>query len=643
MEEKIEDYKNLTKCTGFIVIILEKTILIINDKLLGLSSELISFVNSNNVIGLKKKHLIWLELVKNYTNLCTAFNNLNSFNYNINYNRKLVIHKTAEKNKTVDKIDKKIKSIEESCNKFIEYTKTALSSLNYLSKNLDITKVNLGNKVESLNDIYQVIDKAITNFDKKFFPKVKQINKELLSENTKTGSYEQLEFLNSLTDNVKGYLTENNLNSNNYQIVGGLDDYNSNVVVGGFCIDEYIRSLYIKYELIKKDLTEFSNLESNQLDYNKLQDYYNNIIVKLQPYLELLNLNNNDLLLHIVNNSGCLTNIFNQLNTMVKVEIPKLLQYHINRFNEVNKLSIKLLEQDNETELNIVYKDSNGDLNESIHVTTDLLTCNHNNNYTCNYKTITSKVLNTITNIFNLINIADVKRILKEVKTIFKNYSEIKNVEQTNIAINDVSTDLDTILDVNNFTFENRKNSKESIKKQINLINHTINTNINVEKITLNKPLSFLLKENTNDKNVNLLNKMLNLNNRFEYFINNVTLFKNNAKNYETYFNNLVELLYNLSNEISTLINPDNKHTCIKRPMLVITTALRIVLLQNITKKRFNQDLNSQSLDNQKLNNITKNITLLNQMLECDINEFYTNELNLKKIEECAKNAVGFI
>ena len=371
MSENTKFYKNLSKASDFIVLLSSNIIPIINGKISQHTTELSEFINTSNIIGLKKKHLNWNEIMKNYTTLTTAVNNLIGFNHTINYARKMLL-KELERTKTPDYVQRKIKTIENSCIKFIEYTQVLLRCLDYFAKTMDLsgksvsrpdfkskgesdikseekseTKVEekaegsaekKGDNLQNLSDVYQLITKAIETFDKKHFSKIKQINADILAHLTKEGKGELEQICTigqDLVQSVKDFAIQGGFEQSDcYQvIIGGTGDETKKVMIGGFHAENYVKEQFIQYQLLKKDVDALAEEpKEGEKIQEKIQTYYQNFIEQLKPYQNLSKLNIDQLTRDFLTKSGILTNINKQITEIATIDLPKLLDYHVKRF-----------------------------------------------------------------------------------------------------------------------------------------------------------------------------------------------------------------------------------------------------------------------------------------------------------------------
>ena len=201
MEHK-DSYKSLTKASDFIALVVSRTVEIINDKLLGHVAEFNDFITTNNIIGLKKKHLVWTDLIKNYTNITSCLNNLIGFSHEMNYTRKFIFHNIA---KPTDNLKEKLDQLLSAAGSFLDGTKSVLISLEFIAKNLDIQPTSrdrdgqTDSGISNLFGIISAVRTAAETIEKQHLPKVRQLNKTVLESASKKGGSEISALLENFT------------------------------------------------------------------------------------------------------------------------------------------------------------------------------------------------------------------------------------------------------------------------------------------------------------------------------------------------------------------------------------------------------------------------------------------------------------
>ena len=374
----MEESKKLTKLIDFAIIVLNKVLPIINEKMANKSAEMLDFINTNNLIALKKKFSNWNEIVKNFTNFTTCLNNMIASNLAITYNRKsLKFINFVNNNIGKDFFQKKIDLLEKNIIIFLEMGNSLILSLKYFAENLDyIPKKNENDSIKSLLDIVRIINETLNKIEKSGLPKTKQELKELLQNSNlelnsgkKTGGsdgiYQDINELVSLQEKVNEFKIQGGYEKNNYYniVLGGVEP---NVVISGFHVEHYIQSIFTKFELIKDDIKNNKNTDLNE--------FYE----KIKP---LASLSLNKLMEHILIESGAIENLFNEYISLAHTILPNLLNYYISKSNITNqslsiedeivnlnaKINISLKSSDdNKEEFNISLSFDTGNISSSI-------------------------------------------------------------------------------------------------------------------------------------------------------------------------------------------------------------------------------------------------------------------------------------
>lgn len=283
-------YKNITKLSNFINLVINKTINIINDKLLSNANDFTSLISSDDndskkIENLKKKHSLWNEIIMNYTTFMMCFNNSLSNDQSMSYVRKVLKISSDEKY-----INKFVKSL----NGFIENITSIIVNLDYFAKNFDLI-VSEGKSIKNLSDVVNLIKQTLTT--------IEGHSKKL----SKKGSCEMTKFILGSCDTEVYSL-----------IIGGND-----VMVSGNHVTDYIKQQYILYQLYNDDLKNISEKEKN-IYYDKF---------KVNKYDEMINYNACDIYNHVVKNSGMLNNLYHQFNKMSDDDLTLLIDYNSKRFN----------------------------------------------------------------------------------------------------------------------------------------------------------------------------------------------------------------------------------------------------------------------------------------------------------------------
>lgn len=583
MSENYDSYlKNLTNIVDFIVLLSNKIIGIINNKISDNVGDLTNLISNSDLIGLKKKHSNWNDIIKNYTTLLTTIFNLVSIDHTLNYTRKMVI-KTKETKETKEYLDKKINTFKELSEKFIEFTKTFLICIEFFSKIYE-TKMDFSNEIKSLGDVCLIVDKTL----EKYASKILTFDKILSS---KVGKYEEIS--NNLEIFIQGGFENNIYEVKIYNVKEGANE--ENIYIGGFKIENYLKQKYIEYELIKKDINRLIDSKDNNENKAEIEKYFQNI------HEIIINVNNlvnkpKEILSQMLNEVKILDNLKQQYNSLV-VKIFDLLKYHYSRFNLSYELDYVL---DGSNTGYIKYNDTYGKINLAFQLD--------------DYQSIKQTVI-CIHDIYQLITKADHQYILKDVKNTFKFLNQIKNSEEYQQQIDLYQKDYELIKTLD---FDQRKKNKNDISNKILEIENLI---IDIDKLNVKKDKILLIKNKSFDKK-DIIKSLKQFLKNLEYVINVERSYMNNLKKYEKKYDQMTNLLFELISDLDFLINPNNKLTCIKRLSLLFNFGLRSIILDKIKSRFIGYNFEFQK----------KNIE---KILNADLNLFYDkNKLNLDYIDK---------
>lgn len=580
MEQTGSYLKELITHIDFITALSSKIILLANNKLATTASELGFYIESSNIIGLKKKHFHWNDIIKNYTTLCTTVNNLISYSHTANYVRRLGLDN--RKDKYLQKADE----LKEIITKFIENSKILLICVDYFSKNLEFKNYN--EEIKNMQDVHNLLTKSLELLISRF-----GVYSEIFMAHFPEHYIKDDEFLEK---------TGGMFNDEQYDmkiIIGGNTEIEE--IIGGFHVENYVKQKYIEYQMIKKDI----ELLLKKSDNEKIIKYYNNMLNTIKDYNELSKLNQDDIFNIMLNNSGMLNNLHIQFSNFIMYQIPKFLKYHYNRLNidHILEFSTNLNEQSDKTI--IKYNDKFGNINVIL---------------SWNNKNINESIKNAIDCVIQILNMilnADINKIIKDVKIAFKEINNIKTQDEYENAIKSVNSDFELIKDLN---INHRQNSFISIYEKISEI-----TNL-MEQLNLKKKANIIKNENkSNFKSDDVKTIKKNLEyflKNMEYIVNIELALKDKLKKSEKIYDQISMKIYDLIMEISNLMNPDNKFTCIKVISLMYTLSIKLLLLDFI-KSRFNSVINEKDIS-----------IILGKKINYELNKFYNKKdgLNIKEI-----------
>lgn len=529
METFREELKNLTKLLDFTVLVFNKTTLILNDKISNLGKEIIDFINSDNLIGLKKKHLIWNEILKNYTNFLTCLNSMIGISQSGNYLRK-IIKLLQEEQK--DYLKKKIENLQNNLLKFIELTKSGLISIKYFGEHLDYYNKNPQLEINNLNDIHKILSDTLNKVENILYPKIIQKGKEI-QEKTGKGEY-----LKNLNNEVKSFTggSENNY----YELtIGGKDP---KIKISGYHIDHFIQDQFTKFQLVKKDKLK-NNLPP------ELEKKY------LEQYLELSRMGKTKFISWILMESGSLENYYTIYKLTVSQIIPDLINYYIIQSGKEIQSEFKFFEDN----YKIISDYQIGDKQFRLELIPELIGKSG------------KELILIIKFLLDLINSNDKKKIYQGKKKVFKELNDIHEKSEFKLKMNNLEKELPKI-ESGKKLFKLRDKTKMEIQTQIQKFDDLLDPDlfkIKIDKIKISiqsKPDLLVL---------------------MEYIINLEKKIRPELIKIEEYLDKLSAGLNNVIILIQYLIDPDQKNTCIRIPEFFNNLGLGLLLIGKLQKNRF--------------------------------------------------------
>ena len=298
-------YKKATKAVDLLVLLINKTIPIISDKLFKDLDHINFQISKSNWTKISAMRPILAEPLKHYNILHTSYNVLIGSSHSLNYARKIItkwvinlkMNDTKQEylNKQIDIASKELEAI-------IDHIKPIQDSINYFASLYDSEFKNSTKnstkkdepiskefKVEKIADIGKLITDLIDRLEKDFIPTVKAYNKSLYKEVSKVSKKtlepkggDELTLERSNKSYLDNYITlrsriskfarkggvelDNDVNLTKVYI-GGFDtssDVIPKVYIGGYMTRTRAEELCTKYESWKTDL---ESLDTSKIEY----------------------------------------------------------------------------------------------------------------------------------------------------------------------------------------------------------------------------------------------------------------------------------------------------------------------------------------------------------------------------------------
>lgn len=558
-----QSYKSLCKATDFVVLVLGRTVNIINDKLLQFAANIDQDVGRRN----------WNETIKNYTTFMTSFNNLVGFSHTMNYSRKWII-RTLIGSKDPDYVRLKIESYSQASEGFLLHFATILTTLQYFVPIDDRGS----QEIKSLADVHRVLSDARTSMQKKV-QLAKQTSSDIKAKYKATGSGEIiLENIQDVTKPVFKYIKPNVLRHiikrvHEVKVQGGFDESKlykvtlgsinepPEIIVSGWHIDKLIEDHTAKKELISSYSGDTDNLAED-----------------IKTLIIPATMNPESLLRYIINTSGSLNNLTKQSEKIILTGIDHIISYHIKRSIKLDSgvnsridsgvrsgINTQASAQINAGVINVkfTYSDNYGKIDDVVFWDPDKIP-----------ESIES-MLRTIESIFSLIDKADIERIVSAAKTAFKSISDSGADSGISSGIRDLSS---IIIEP-----DARKQCKDRIRADIQKIRSSIpDISFETDKKTLTKIAN--IQKTVSSDPIETLGKVIAIESELA----------ESAKLLEENLDIVAQQLYTLMNRIDTMFDPNNTSTCIKKPALLVEAGI-IALLKKTSdldkiRKWFNID-----------------------------------------------------
>lgn len=560
----MEITKKLGVLCNFIILTINKVVLILNEKLIGHAIEMQEFINSDNLIGLKKKFMNWNEIIKNYTNFTTCLNNMIDAAHIIIFNRRALKLINIQNSKlATDYCIKKIESLEKNVIVFIEMSKSLNISLKFLvdifepssKEQINFTH-ELPENIKSLYDIIKIIHEASDKIEKSYFPKTKQEMKSKIETLTKVGEGEQVSALVDIQNQVCEFMELENKASESqiYNIIlGGTEP---NETISGFHIDNYIQGNFIDYTLVKKDATD-----------KNVEEFYN-------FYEPLINYSVEQLTQHILISSGALDNICKEYAMLAQEVLPDLVTYYINKTSLNNSENENVIEN-----INLFTRTDTYEIKTSIK--SNFIQIDEVFDPKQVIKSVQA-LCKTLSNIMHLIDKEDDKYIKQSLKQVFTKVNAFQNKEEFKAFIDQLP--ISKIYKKKDL-FNKRRDAKNKIYDLIKKV-ESYNSEPKLHKVF--KPKLKVAKDTES---------------RLDAVYNILELEKSispDIKEIEKYYDLIAHNMNDLVVSINYLISPSVKETCIRIPEFYHAMALSIILIEKLAKKRFKLDTDREIIEAKK-------------------------------------------
>lgn len=474
--------------------------------------------------------------------------------------------------------------------------------LKHLKNLAEIFKQKIGSKsISSLLDVYHVLHKQ------------SQLVAGLLDKTgaSEKGSADPSDISvekSDLLDRVVDYVQGGDLDKNSVETpeikVGGFDNQEPTVYISGAHAQQFITRAYTILQLLKQDL-ENSKIPS----FMDKEQYYNTIflsrlaeIFSLPPteanMVEFVKTHIPVSPAYLVEHTDCYQILRLQYNKIVSEQLPKLRKYYQDRVCLVSNDGL-LYKPDFDSAPGVV---ETGSPLEQIAKLVQLTK-------------ITWQALHQI----------DARL---AVKTIEKAFDQVNNLETEADAqqmYDQIHTDLDRLVDSKFGTME-RHNTRVKIMRELDTITSQLTKEIPPIPPVVQSATIFNMPQQQFPTGIR--EKMEYLLTRVDYILLVTKSFLPYLRTYETWCDGLTNLLGDIYRLTEMILNPDNKLTCVKKGILVVTTMLSSELLQNLIRQRFPR-LNHLSA------NLDSIISRLGAIFSLDYRPFYQDKkLQVERLQQ---------
>lgn len=620
-----EKYKVGNEIIDLAVILMNKTLILINNKVLNNAERINKEIAAGNLDKLKKLAPVYVEMLKNYMTITSTFNILVADSHATNYARKMILRtalralekKQTDDEKTAEYLLNKIMSLEkhiESATKQIITLSNALIPISggTESKNVESSKKS-EKETPAIQDLRGVAT-ILTTMGQKIqtaLGEIRLINKTMVRLISKKGSYEHrggnddLDVINKGTKArlIKGGMDDTKSGRSKVKIVGGAE--NDDIYIGGAALDSNIEQkavwveMYNHDKLDQRDNPNYANMLNQKLlkifavgsseemeQMTKMDD--NNFIKKIKKDCNL------DLILN-KQIEGILTG----------GKLHQLLSYYIKHRNlyapskiELKSESFLMSEAEGIKAFSaITFKDDYIDLNKTI---TEDATVEEKVQY----------IVTFVKTIMNALDMVDITGIINGAVECIERINDIKTTEQIQITMDDLAKIIELIKSQEDLILERKR-----IKIEINQLLDAVDEPEGI----ISKPI----KPATPVKGASV-GEMAN------YILEKQLAFRPLLGAFEQTCNDQANALGNLFRKIELLESSHNKDTCLMKSILFVNACVYSEVLPKLLKKRFGKKDNiTINLYNDYLNKIAKPPQL------------YKKELLLNSVKKLAIELVG--
>jgi len=566
-----DKYKLGTSVIDMSVVLTNKAMDLINNKVLSNAEKVNKELNSGNVDKAKKLGNVYVDMLKNYMTLVSTMNLLVADSHSANYERKMILRKLLRS------IESKTDNSEYILSKVISFEKHISSAAQHISTlSLAIKPISGGAEKEDKPDApvkdLSGVAGILMSMGKKVemaLAEIKLVNKEVLKLVTKKGSFENMrtdEFdsLHSASRNklVKGGVEVNNKKrqSGKVKIVGGAEN-DDEFYIGGANLaqDLEVKATWVEsYKLDKLAMRD--NPGYAKLMDKKMLDVFK--VGSAEELKRVAELGDDDYIEKVTDDCELDGLLQKQIDAIMNGgKLQRLLEYYIKHRNKYAPSKSGLTSETfvmgetappEFTFTALSLRDDYINLNLSL---TDDSSTDEKLQYIVDFVNIVMKALNKV----------DIQAVVNKTKVHFTRINDIKTTDQLDDTMDELDNIMKRIESHSEFLVERKRLKVEILKHADDVIEN--------EGMFVKPTKSIKGTNEIGELADHLLEKQIN----FRHILGGV----------EQTCNDQANTLAKLIGSIDSLISPDNKEPCVCKSIDFVVALTYIEVLPKLLKKRF--------------------------------------------------------
>jgi len=602
-----DKYKLGTSVIDMAVVLTNKAMELINNKVLSNAEKVNKELSSGNVDKAKKMGIVYVDMLKNYMTIVSTMNLLVADSHSANYERKMILRKLLRsiESKSTDNSEyilAKVISLEKHVSSAAQHISTISHAIKPVSGGNEKPEVPEA-PVKDLPGVAGIL-MSMSKKVEMALAEIKLVNKLVLKQVAKKGSFEDMrtDDFDSLREASKKKLINGGVEVNNkrrpggkVKILGGAEN-DDEIYIGGSSLAQDLEVKSVWVETYKHDkLAMRDNPQYEKLMNKKLLDVFK--VGSAEELEKVSELSNDEYVEKVTNDCSLNELLQKQIDAiMTGGKLQKFLAYYVKHRNMYAPSKTELKSE------SLVMGNELPDITfTALSLQDDYINLNLSLNENSSIDEKLQYIIDFIQIVMTALNKVDIQAVVNKSKSQFNQFNDIKTQEQLDDAMDKLQSMMDNIEAHQDLLLERKRLKIEILKHADDVIE---NDGIFVKPDKISKGSNEI-----GDLANHLLEKQLS----FRHILGGI----------EQTCNDQANTLAKLMSAVDLLISPDNKDPCVCKAISFVNALVFIDVLPKLLKARFNGKAGSEKikkLENYRkyLEDKTKLPTLYTKKLEID-------------------------